>query len=288
MSAALSVTEREGLPALSVARILAESHETRKAFYDAFSDAEGCLHAALLELLDSAMREAGRSYRAAGSWQAGIREALHTLLALAEECPGPARIVILELPGGGPRLLSLRTHVLARASETIALGAAQSRARTPNPLLPAALAGGIAQILHERLRGDPAAKLTELGAPLTSLIVGAYLGPGAAARELSLAPVGARANGGSALTLGCRPRPPGHLRLTDRTVTVLAAIARDPGASNTQIARAAGIADPGQVSKLLARLSERGVAENISPTRMRKAWRLTALGQEIYGSLAAP
>jgi DNA-binding IclR family transcriptional regulator len=72
--------------------------------------------------------------------------------------------------------------------------------------------------------------------------------------------------------------------LTQRTVLVLQAIAEQSGSSNSQVAQRAGIADPGQVSKLLARLQSHGLIHNTGRGQTRGAanqWRLTPAGQKL-------
>ena len=74
------------------------------------------------------------------------------------------------------------------------------------------------------------------------------------------------------------------MRLTYRTARVLASIARIPGASSKQIATAAGIADEGQMSRLLARLERYGLVENQggeATSGEAKAWALTDRGQGV-------
>ncbi len=121
-------------------------------------------------------------------------------------------------------------------------------------------------------------------ARLMGMIVLPYLGKAAAARETSR-PAARRKP----------PTPPSgdplrelDMRLTYRTVQVLLAIAalggRGPGPSNRQVAEAAGVADPGQISKLLARLEHLGLIENEggppAPGEPH-VWRLTPKGAEI-------
>ena len=53
------------------------------------------------------------------------------------------------------------------------------------------------------------------------------------------------------------------IRATHRTTLVLRAIARAPYSNNREVAQAAGLADEGQTSKLLARLERQGVIENV-------------------------
>ena len=72
------------------------------------------------------------------------------------------------------------------------------------------------------------------------------------------------------------------MRLTYRTVRVLSAVAEHPGASGRQIADASGVADQGQMSKLLRRLEGLGLIDAGCQDRgVSHAWRLTAKGREV-------
>ena len=73
-------------------------------------------------------------------------------------------------------------------------------------------------------------------------------------------------------------------RLTYRTIRVLAVISAESGLSNGGVAERAGIADPGQASKLLARLERLGLVENTGEGQARgaaNAWRLTRKGKDL-------
>ena len=58
---------------------------------------------------------------------------------------------------------------------------------------------------------------------------------------------------------------------------------RGVGPSNLEVARAAGVKDQGQISKLLARLQAHGLLENTGGgyPAAGNAWRLTSRGEEI-------
>ncbi len=143
-----------------------------------------------------------------------------------------------------------------------------------------------------RVGGAP--PMVALLGPLMGMIVLPYLGKAAAAREASR-PAARRK---PATAPSGDPLRELEMRLTYRTVRVLLAIAalggRGPGPSNRQVADAAGVADPGQISKLLARLEHLGLIENEggppAPGEPH-VWRLTSKGQEIERTIrrqAAP
>jgi hypothetical protein len=79
------------------------------------------------------------------------------------------------------------------------------------------------------------------------------------------------------------------LRVTYRTARVLEGVGRQPGASNCQAGEYAGIPDPGQISKLLARLQRLGLLESHGAGGRAKgvpnSWALTATGLQVAHSL---
>ena len=107
-----------------------------------------------------------------------------------------------------------------------------------------------------------------------------YLGPEAAAREVEHPVPRARRRA----TTPADPLRELDMRLTYRTVRVLLAIAERPGASSRQVADASGVADQGQISKLLWRLEHLGLIANTTDGRGRgepNAWILTPKGREV-------
>ena len=74
------------------------------------------------------------------------------------------------------------------------------------------------------------------------------------------------------------------MRLTYRTTRVLQCIAAQVGISNREVAEEAGVADQGQISKLLARLERLGLIANTGEGHAKgepNAWQLTPLGREV-------
>ena len=184
----------------------------------------------------------------------------------------------------GPRLLERRAELIEELAQIIEGGRRGSRARRgagPPPLTAHSLVAGALSVVHDRLLAPRPAPLGELVGPLMSMIVFPYRGPAAAAREIRRPARVARK-----LKRSPRSNPLGALgtRLTYRTIRVLEVVAKRAGASNREIAERAGVADQGQISKLLIRLASLGLIENVteSPGRgIANAWRITPKGEEI-------
>jgi DNA-binding MarR family transcriptional regulator len=117
--------------------------------------------------------------------------------------------------------------------------------------------------------------------PLMSTIVLPYLGPAAAAKELTRKPPEC------AEATPAPQRDPVKalgMRLTYRTARTLSVIAEAPGRSNLELTALVGISDQGQMSKLLSRLARLGLIENTGAGSERgaaNAWRITPGGREL-------
>jgi DNA-binding IclR family transcriptional regulator len=71
---------------------------------------------------------------------------------------------------------------------------------------------------------------------------------------------------------------------------VLECVSSHPGINNRQVGDLAGIADQGQVSKLLSRLRQVGLLSNDgedNPRGMPNVWRLTATGERVAHGVAS-
>jgi hypothetical protein len=213
---------------------------------------------------------------------------LIALLAFIDEEPSMGRLLIVESLAAGPNALRRRGEILAPLIATIDEGRSQARKGTePPPLTAEGVVGGVLGVLHARLSEREPGRLTELAGSLMAMIVLPYLGTAAARRELARRSPRSAASGRAS---SASPLNQLHMRLTYRTVCVLAALAANPGSSNRRVGDAAGISDQGQVSKLLARLQQLGLIENTStggPVRGEpNAWTLTRKGWDVQRALS--
>jgi hypothetical protein len=145
----------------------------------------------------------------------------------------------------------------------------------PWPELTAELVvGGIVSVLRTRTRGGTHEPLVELAPSLMAFVMAQY--PGSSA-NLNEEPTADAHSAESQLQ-----RLP--VRVTYRTTRVLDAIGDSPGLSNRDIADAAGLTDEGQTSRLLRRLEQRGLVQNVGVGHAyggANAWLLTPYGQRV-------
>jgi AcrR family transcriptional regulator len=308
LSAMVEVVSERGAANVTVTQVVARSGVSRRTFYEIFEDREDCFLAAFDDTIEEIAALVVPAYEQSAKWHERIRAGLTALLELLEYERGTGRLAIVETLGAGPRALERRRRVLDQIIAAIDEGRTEvKQGEGPPALMAEGVVGAVLSVLHARLLASPSpptirgsgievpssppspagASLLDLAGPLMSMIVLPYLGPAAARREAARPP--AKSTGRSRKARG---HPLQHLgmRLTYRTMRVLAAIAAHPGSSNRGIADAAGISDQGQTSKLLGRLLALGLIENAGPGRIARgepnSWQLTTKGQEIENAIA--
>ncbi len=314
------VAQDHGVGSVTVARVVSRAGVSRRTFYDLFDGCDDCFLAVFEDALARATRVAVEATENAPSaWREQVRAGLAALLELFDEEPALGSLLVVDALGAGPEVLERRARVLETLTTIIEEGrspsqrrrAASSEGSSP-PLAAEGVVGAVLSVVHARMldgrASEPSrgangssrtrvpAPLMELLNPLMGVIVLPYLGPAAARRELDRpipqtslgAPGSAKAKTTTTAPTPANPLAGLNMRITYRTLQVLAVIANTPGASNRQIADGAGVHDQGQISKLLTRLERLGLIHNTGlgqPQGAPNAWTLTPHGQQVKQAL---
>lgn len=288
--ASIEILEERGLEGASVGHICKRAGVSRRTFYDVFSDREACLLAVMDNAVEQISRIVTPLYTKQDRWRERVREMLTVLLEMLDDEPALARVLLIETLKGGPAVSMRRQELIDVLVRVVDEGRSESKKGAEPPALAAqSTVGGAISVIHARtLEKDPAS-LVELLNPLMGMIVHPYLGPAAARRELGRKiPVVKSARNDRAVPRARDPFKDLPIRVTFRTARVLVAIDSQPSASNRQIANAAGVADQGQMSKLLSRLEGFGLVANHGQGQARgeaNAWELTQRGQDVLEAL---
>jgi AcrR family transcriptional regulator/DNA-binding MarR family transcriptional regulator len=281
VGAMVDVVRERGVAGVTVAHVVARSGVSRRTFYELFEDREECLMAAFELALARAGERVLAAYALGRGWRERLRGALGALLGFLDDEPALGALCVVDMLGAGGPALARRASVLDALVDAIDEGRGEARVGLkPTRLTAEGVVGAVLSVLHARLVQGAGESLLGLLGPLMGVIVLPYLGPAAAGRE--------------AARPGPKRRRASHthddvlrdldMRLTYRTVRVLLAIAAQPGASNREVADAAGIVDQGQISKLLTRLGHLGLIENIGGEPAKgepNSWRLTSKGRQL-------
>jgi AcrR family transcriptional regulator len=289
LCATVELAYEQGVQALTVATICERAGLSRKTFYDIFDEREDCLYVAFEDAVVQVTRVVEQATIGDRSWLERIRDGLGALLSFFDREPGLARLLVVEALSAGERTLQTRMRALAQIIAIVDEGRMEARAsRELPPLTAEGIVGAVFSVIHARMlkqprpgAGDTQPCIGELYGSLMAMVVQPYLGVAAARKELGRPAI---VPSPAAPRLPSDPFKGLSLRFTYRTARVLSSIAQTPGASSKQIAVAAGITDPGQTSRLLARLRHSGLIQDtgIGPTKgMARAWTLTQRGENI-------
>jgi AcrR family transcriptional regulator/DNA-binding MarR family transcriptional regulator len=298
----VEVAGERGAARVSVAHVVARAGISRRTFYELFEDRDDCFLAAFELALARAREVVLPAYRGGRVWRERVRAALGALLVFFDEEPGLGAVLVVDALNAGPAVLERRAVLLDTLIAVVDEGRCEGRPGQEHPPLAAeGVVGAVFSVVHARMLARRAPRARGVGSqaggsragavgkgqglvglvnPLMGMIVMPYLGTAAARRELERPAPHARRTG----------RPAGDplrdldMRLTYRTVRVLMAIGEQSGASNRRIAEHAGVADQGQISKLLTRLEHLGLIQNNGHGPVKgepNAWSLTGKGTEV-------
>jgi AcrR family transcriptional regulator len=291
MRAIADTVAADGVAGSSVSGVMARARMSRNTFYALFPNLDAGMLTLLDETLSRGLAEMAAAYAGDAPWPRRVHDSIRILLELIDGDPALARVCLVESLAGGPELLAARARALELIARALEQGGPGVRrgVGAKAPLAAEAVVGAIASILHARLSRRPAQCVGELASELTAIATMPYLESGAAPPE---------PGGGPARAVARRERRQRaenvleglDMRITYRTMLVLSAIEQAPGSSNCEVARAGGIADQGQISRLLARLRELGLVHNEGGGQRAgasNAWRLTARGRQVQAALSA-
>jgi AcrR family transcriptional regulator len=284
-----SVTYRDGFSEVTVAKVLDIARVGRRTFYEIFDDREDCLLAVFDYAVSLAQLRVRPAFEAEHAWADRVRAGLFALLSFFDDEPELACVCVVHSFAGGPELLARRSQLLGQLTQIVD-GGRDARTTTSeiSPLTAEGVLGAVFSVVHTRIAQADNEPLSDLLNPLMAIVVLPYLGARGAKRELSRPRP--RAPGAAPKSSFADPLQGIAIRMTYRTGCVLSAIAEEPGASNREVAEAAGVKDPGQISKLLARLEGLQLLHNGGPGHAEgsaNAWTLTAKGFALTRALGA-
>ena len=248
-------------------------------FYGVFESVPECLFAAYDQGVARVSRLVTEATKCADGWHERVRAALSALLVFFDDEPGWARLLLGRSPFDGKAEFERRQQPL-QALALVLVTETQTEEKNsgwfvPWPELTAELVvGGIVSVLRMRICEGAHEPLVELAPSLMAFIMANYPGSSAKLKAEQTADTNYVAQQLQRLPV----------RVTYRTTRVLKAIGDAPGLSNRDIAEAAGLSDEGQTSRLLRRLEQRKLVQNVGVGHAyggANAWLLTAYGQRV-------
>jgi AcrR family transcriptional regulator len=286
-------TGERGFSRTTVSEVCARARVSPNTFYELFDGLQDCFVAVMQDGHRRARTLVCEAFEGPERWQDGLRVALASLLGLFDEEPLLARVWFVESLAAGSWALECRERQIRGLTELIVARWPTPEGVWVNPLAAAAVMESVLGIIQTRLLTGSEEPLVGLLGPLMGLIAAIYIDGRAAVEEMergdasaraALAARKARANG----AIGAGVEVPRALRdpRAHRARECLLYLAKHPGASNREAARALGIIGAGQISRLLSRLCALGLLDKHRGAPGRpNAWSPTPFGIQVAGAL---
>jgi AcrR family transcriptional regulator len=295
LAATVAAIEQIGYERTTVAQITGRARVSRRTFYDLFANREECIAAVLQRTAEQVRSELETADLAGLAWRERMHRGLWAILCFLDREPVLARVVVVDAQRGDGPVLAAREAIVRALVDLVDEGCTEKTGAGCSELTAEGVLGATLAIVYRDLaRGKPRERLTRLFSELLGVILLPYLGPTITRREqarpVPALPASASESSEHPLLTGENPLAELPMRLTYRTAKVLESVHQYTGASNRQVADFAGIADQGQVSKLLARLERLGLLANHGQGHIKgepNAWQLTAKGERLTQSISA-
>jgi len=175
INAIAELSAEQGYEATKIADIVSRAGVARKTLYDNFDGKEDLFLSALelyfkevMEAVEAACEGTG------GGWQQRIESGLAAMLRFIAEHPAAARMCMVEALSATPKA-SVSYDAAVRSFVELLRSNAPPRGTLPETI-EESLVGGVAWILHQRIRAGETTKVAELLAELSRFVLSPYHG----------------------------------------------------------------------------------------------------------------
>jgi len=284
LDALVALVGERGYAHTSVSRIVENANVSPATFHELFSDRHECFMVAFDAEIERIRAHLRDSAQVGDTWRARARRALIALLELFEEEPNVARLLLVDSLDAGERVLARRAGVLAELVTAVEAGQVEGDGKGVGLGAHEVVHAGVS-VLEARLRETGESSLVDLVNPLMAMIVLPHHGLPTCVLELT-APLPASPR--RKLPAAMPAAPNSGLRLSQRSLGLLQAVADMPSASNRALAERVGVTDEGQISRMLGRLERHRLVHNRAADRAGpNAWTLSSKGAQLLAAHAS-
>lgn len=160
------VVAEQGYASATVSDVVKAAHISRRTFYEHFKDKEGCFVEMYRTGCENGIAQIDDALRALENpdWRTRLWVSLETYLSVLAAEPHFAKVLLIDVLGGGSRALAMRERILGVYVEHYR--GLRERARSEDPELPdipdpflRGMVGGIAELVQECLLETPAKEI---------------------------------------------------------------------------------------------------------------------------------
>ncbi len=186
LEAAIRVVVAKGYAATTVADLTREAGVSRTTFYELFEDKGACFLAAYDNAVDTLVRGVTAAYESRERWPDRARAGLEALLAALAEEPDLARLALVDVGSAGPAAQRRYRAAVQRLTPLFDEGRDFAPAGRNLPANTSRMAiGAVTGLIADELVAGRAERLPGLLSDLLFATLVPYIGPEAAAREVS-------------------------------------------------------------------------------------------------------
>jgi AcrR family transcriptional regulator len=173
------LTAERGYEATKIGDIVSRAGVARKTLYDNFDGKEDVFLAAFDTAADEVLRRVEAACEEAGTdWEGRVEAGLAAFLSFIGEEPAQARMCMVEAMSATPTA-SQRYEATVQRFVALARDNAPAHDQLPETI-EETLVGGVAWIVHQKIRRSEAEKAPELLAELAEFVLAPYRGAAAA------------------------------------------------------------------------------------------------------------
>jgi AcrR family transcriptional regulator len=175
IAAVAELSAEQGYEATKIADIVSRAGVARKTLYDNFDGKEDLFLSAFdLYFVEAKAAVEAACEEAGSQWQERIEAGLAALLRFVSEQPAAARMCLVEALSATPRSSLSYDQALGAFVELLRESAPANE--TLPKTIEESLVGGIAWILHQRIRAGKTQRIAELLPELSRFLLSPYLG----------------------------------------------------------------------------------------------------------------
>jgi AcrR family transcriptional regulator len=190
VDATAAIVAEKGLQGLTIPEIARRANVSHQTFYEMYPTKEDAFLGAQKVGLHQALGVAVQAYEAQGDdWPLGVAAGIRALLDYLDSEPAHAHLTVVDTFAASPLAIEIRDTGLHAFAAYLQPGYHYASSRSVPGIAPEAIAGGIWQVLHNRIEHEPAEDIAGLAPQLVYVALAPFIGGKEAGRIARKRPV---------------------------------------------------------------------------------------------------
>ncbi len=177
VDATAAIVAEKGLQGLTIPEIARRANVSHQTFYEMYPTKEDAFLGAQKVGLHQALGIAVQAYEAQGDdWPLGVAAGIRALLDYLDSEPAHAHLTVVDTFAASPLAIEIRDTGLHAFAAYLQPGYHYASSRSVPGIAPEAIAGGIWQVLHNRIEHEPTKDIAGLAPQLVYVALAPFIG----------------------------------------------------------------------------------------------------------------